>query len=105
VARISTFIGHCYLGDVVDAASVHPEVIEAVVESPLPARPNFVVPSFSFTRIVVPVFECVLFIIFSPSVGENSIAWDVIANTFDQAKVAPNFDLQESHNERSTDTL
>jgi hypothetical protein len=79
-------LGKLSAARLVDAASVHPKVPNAVLSSLVAAEDELAVTRLLLPRALEQVFQGHLCGIFSPRMGEYGVWWDITSGTFDQAE-------------------
>lgn len=81
----------------VDAAGIHPEVLQAIACSLLRTEAKLSVPSLRPPQFFSQVCEADLFIILSPRMRKDSIRGEVIDQIIRQAEIAVLVNLQKTH--------
>jgi hypothetical protein len=81
----------------VDATGVDPEMLESVTRSSFSTEANLAVAGFAFALTTLYFLEANLFMIRSPSMREDRIAWNAAAYIFDEAEVVVIPEPQKVH--------
>jgi len=83
-----------------DAASVDPEELQAIMSSLLSAEADLGIACFALACTVYYIFKGNLFVNRTPSMRKNSIWRNALANNFDQTEFAGIFKPQKTHKGR-----
>jgi hypothetical protein len=93
-ATYPSLVVHRNLGDIPDAACVHPKVLEFVFRSLLTAELDLAKARLLLACTICNIVKVELFVILPLSVRKDCIARNTVAYAFHQANVATNFNPQ-----------
>jgi hypothetical protein len=87
------------LGQIItpDAASINPEITQAILLRPLCAKSDFIVPNLALSSAVHKILERDLFVVCTPRMGKYTICGEVIVVAYGQARFSTIIKFQKTH--------